>query len=59
MKYPLGAVEVLAPLHHHLELLINFVVLCLGARRERVVRGVDVLAGTVRAAAAVFVFLLV
>jgi len=50
---------VLGTLHHHLKVFVDLVVLGFGARRERVVGGVDVLAGTVRTAAAVFVFFLV
>ena len=60
MDYPLCSVaHVLGTLHHHLKVFVDLVVLGFGARRERVVGGVDVLAGTVRTAAAVFVFFLV
>ena len=58
-SYPLGSVHVLGALHHHLEILVDFVVLGFGARSQRVIGGVDVFSGTVGTATSVFVFLLV
>jgi hypothetical protein len=57
--YPLGAVVVLIALHHHLKFFVNFVVLGLGPGRQRVIGGVDILAGTVGTAATILVLFLV
>ena len=57
--YPLGSIHVLGALHHHLEIFVDFVVFGFGARRQRVVRRIDVFARAVRTATAILVFLLV